>query len=96
MALIKSKELPSGISGEYSKVILKHLDTSSVVCSVFLFKDQTAKEAGKHPMQEQTYSWSGEENPCTIAAMNVVDKNPIKLCYEKLKTLPEFDGAQDA
>lgn len=97
MALSKSKELASGVSGVYWKIMRVQLDCpgNSVFVQVCLYKDSDAKVAGKLPMSQLEYTWSGDDNPCTIAAMDVVSSNPIKLCYAKLKTLDEFSGAQD-
>lgn len=95
MALQKSKELTSGVSGDYWKLLIKELSGSKTICAVSLYKDAAARAADKSVLESVVYSWSGEDNPCTIAAMDVADSNPIKLCYAKLKTLAEFSGAQD-
>lgn len=95
MALQLAKELESGLQAEYwkiTKIIL--VGESSCACVVELFKDGAARLANKASVQRLEYSWAEEENPCSYAALEV--SNPMVLCYNKLKSRPEFAGAQDA
>lgn len=96
MALQLAKELDSGISGDYWKVSELSLNgEESVHFTLELYKDQAARDAGKKPLHGEMRSYSGEDNPCTIIAMNAVDVNPFKLLYDKLKLEAEFVGALD-
>lgn len=95
MGLQLSKEMPSGVTGEYWRVTDLRLDKDvSTRCQVSLFKDQAARSAGKMPLTVLDLQWNDGDNPCTVAAMASAD--PFALTYAKLKTLADFAGAVDA
>ncbi len=99
MALEKSFELPTGVSGNYWKITQATFDylTSTLECIVKLYKDAAARAAGKEPLSQSQYVWTGADfagwfDPVTL---NTANYNPQERAYEKLKTLPEFSGATD-
>lgn len=60
MALKKEKELPSGVSGEYWKIVSVQLDRIKLELTVkiALFKDKAASDIGKQAMGV-SHSFSG-------------------------------------
>jgi hypothetical protein len=96
MALQLSKELDTGVTGDYWRVVLVQLsplgDRSTVI--VCLYKDAAARAADKTPLETREYSWNAADYPFAVAALD--EDNPYVIAYEKLKTLPEFVGAVDA
>ena len=96
MGLQLSKTLSSGHTADYWRITLLRLLKNGVTeCQVELYKDQAAAADNKAAVDGLSYTWEDADNPCTISAMDVVASNPFHLCYEKLKTLPEFSGATD-
>jgi hypothetical protein len=95
MALQLTEEMPSGVSGNYFRIENIRLLADSTQCTVVLYKDSAARTADKAPLKIQTFEFVAGDNPCEIATMDLADSNPFKLCYDKLKTLPEFSGATD-
>lgn len=97
MALQLTQEQASGISGNYWKIDSVRLgkNDSFCECIVTLYKDSDASAAAKLPLTSKVFLWSGADNPCPLATLDLVDQNPFQLCYNKLKTLDEFDGALD-
>lgn len=94
MALQKSKELDTGVTGTYWRVVQVFLHAGQPTeARVLLYKDAQARQDGKAPLTGLLYSWSGADDPCTVDAMDA--SNPYSLVYAKLKTLLEFSGAQD-
>jgi len=99
MALQLSHELGSGITGNYWRVknIAFDLDTSELHCKIALYKDSAARTAGKAPISETVYHWSGGDFTGWFDAttLDTVNYNPQERAYVKLKTLAEFSGATD-
>lgn len=62
------------------------------VCSVALYKDHAAREAGKDPIKSVFYSWVGPDSPFISMGNQLC---PVSSMYDKLKTLPEFADATD-
>ena len=95
MALQCTKTLDSGFDANYWQIYDLQLDKldDRVICNIRLFKDHDARLAEKNPVYQTTYVWAGVDNPCTMDAMDAANSDPWKLCYDKLKTLPEFSGA---
>lgn len=97
MAFLKTKELDNGFSGNYWKImnINQNFGDNSIHIQISLFKDSAARFEDKMPISQYNYDFSGDENPCTIANMDNVDSNPVKLIYLKLKTLEDFSDAEN-
>lgn len=93
MALQISKETQTGASGNYWKIHRIELYSTFTVVFVHQYVDVAARQAGKQSLSQTSYSFTGEENPCTPAALET--ESAYILCYTKLKTLPEFTGATD-
>lgn len=94
MALQLSKDLPSGFSADYWRIESVDLVPGTTRVIVAIYKDSAARQAGKAAVSQADYSWTADDNPCTLDAMDS-GSNAFALAYEKLKTLPEFAGAQD-
>lgn len=96
MALQKTKQLDTGIEATYHKISSFQLEGVTLcVAYVQAFKDQQARQDGKQAIELKQFIFQGAENPCQIDDMNPLNVNPFILIYDKLKTLPEFSGAQD-
>lgn len=93
MALQISKETQTGASGNYWKISRIEIGYNYSLVNILLFIDSTARQADKQPLQQVSFTFSGIDNPCTPAALET--ESAYILCYNKLKTLPEFDGATD-
>ena len=80
MALEKVKELPSGVEGEYWKIIQATVDKTKMELTVkiSLFKDHAASSAGKKPMG-LIHSFSG------IFSNEQLSGNLVELGYEMIK-----------
>ena len=92
MALQKSKELTSGVTGEYWRVGMVILDRmlNTAVIRADLFKDAAARTAGKTELLYKTYEFSSVSIVETQAFDDI-----IAWAYDKLKGLPDFTDAAD-
>lgn len=90
MALQLSQATDFGIVApeSYAKIQRVVIDSyrQNVVIFVEFFFDQAARHSDKRPMSSSTF-----DAPLTIPVSDTV----IASCYTYLKTLPEFNGAQD-
>lgn len=81
MAIRKVKQLPSGASGEYWKIISEQLDRISRKCtwSIALFKDQDASQSGNaHMGVIKAYS-------AILSPEQLLATNRTALGYEAIK-----------
>jgi hypothetical protein len=95
MAIQLTKTIDSGASGEYWRIVKITVDIESNYSevNVGLYIDQAARDAGKNPLMRENYSFSGADNPCTLAAME--SASVVQLAYDKLKSLTNFFGSID-
>ncbi len=88
MALQKTKELASGITGNYWKILQVNIDylNSTSHVTIALYVDEEARAAGKNPLAEQqSFNWQGEEFPFGSSDLSAEDVNPLKVAYAKIK-----------
>lgn len=80
MALQKSKELPSGVSGNYWKIISTSVDRlkSELSVKIALFKDKAASDAGKVNLGK-VHTFSGVHSKPALAG------DLTELGYEMIK-----------
>ncbi len=100
MALIKQKELPSGVSVEYWRIEnlvmvpkIKDKDgstVSKVQAAVQIYLNAAAREAGKEPALTATAELG------TVEQFSQVNEAPLVRAYNLLKQNPDLAGAQDA
>ena len=100
MALIKQKELPSGVSVEYWRIEnlvmmpkIKDKDgnqSSKVAATVHIYLNMAARDAGKEPALSATAELGTLENFSQVA------EAPMVRAYNILKQNPDLSGAQDA
>jgi hypothetical protein len=101
MALVKSVVLETGIElpAAYYRVTKTEISSefNQVYFFVWVYKDEQARTDGKSLIQEIAYAiYSGQfERYFGTAVLNEEGNNPMKSCYEYLKTLPEFAEAID-
>jgi hypothetical protein len=91
MALKLAKELESGVSGNYHRIVQANLEMNSLSMEVVvaLYKNQDKRDEGKQPLEQYRKTI---EN-VVLADMDAQD--PIAYAYNKIKALPEYDGAED-
>lgn len=91
MALQKTKEMSTGLSGNYWRVLTMLLQrtTDMAEIGVALYKDATARQAGKEPMAVSYHSVA-----MSLADLQEAD-DAVEAAYSALKELPAFDGATD-
>ena len=88
MALQKAVQLPTGISGDYQRIVSVQYDAVNRVAdfTVGLYLDAAARMCGRTIISTSTFSVEGADfTKCDIVALG----------YEWLKTLPEMSGAKD-
>lgn len=93
MALQKTHTSPSGVDGNYWKIMQLDVDyvSQSIECNLCLFKDSTQAEAGSSALTNVTYEWGATEfdSHFDSAALDVVNQNPQERAYELIKTLTD-------
>ena len=94
MGLQLSKELDSGVVGDYYKIENIFMRDNQTRCLVSFYKDQAARDAGKESLTKLDFNFEGGDE-LQVVDMDLVNSNPYTLVYEKLKLLPEFSGALD-
>ena len=94
MAIEKTQEQTSGVSGNYWRVarVIVEAGDGGCLCHLELYKDSTARSEGKAPILVKKI-WL--EDGCNIVDFVNAGDTPAKLVYDKLKTLAEFSGASD-
>ena len=97
MALQIAREAPTGHVSDYHRVVevitQQAVRTSRVV--VWVYKDAAARLADMARVEELNYYWDGESYPFDLAVLDVEGMNQYRVAYEKLKSLPEYEGAVD-
>jgi len=97
MALKKTTTLANGVTAEYFKItdfeLVKHeMDESArimIMCSLYV--NQQIRQSGTELcVDRKCYSIKGSEVGISIDPANVIES-----AYAILKTLPEFEGAED-
>jgi len=97
MALQKTYEIPSGISGNYWKIMSISLEPIYKIATInlCLYFNSDARENEKQVLWSKNYHIRGDDY-MQYFATNILDtKNPIKSCYEYLKTTSEFSDSVD-
>lgn len=92
MALTQAIETPYGIQANYHKVALVNIDWHNRAAHVELlsFVDADARQAGKQPLGAIAFDWQAEQFPFDV------ETNNVQQAYQKIKSLPGWEGAQDA
>ena len=100
MALSKSIEHASGVSMTYHKVgIISPLTPAQKSCGfiVWSYVDENARDAGKVPVTTKAFTLQDTDYDAYLNETVLKGKNVSTLSqlYAYLKTLAEWDGAQD-
>lgn len=102
MAIQKSVETSHGYTANYFKISDLRQDKRLVRVSVDLYKDATARDAGKAPVEknyrQKVMSLSGAPDwsfELTIEQFESPDSNVYEYAYDYLKSLSHFSGATD-
>lgn len=95
MALQKNTLTQYGVDANYWKLAQVNIDcvglTAHVELSLYVSRD--ARIAGNQVISSVAFDWSGENFPFTKDAMAA--GSVYVAAYDKIKSLPEFSGAQD-
>jgi hypothetical protein len=95
MALKIEKDTNYGVSATYWKIIETNINylskNSRVVVAGYI--DQKARDNGKEPLAGFGFDWNGEEFPFSVDALT--EENPVKIAYEKIKKIPEWELTED-
>ena len=87
MALQKEYETSSGITANYHKIgKINYEKESGAYFEVEIYLNESARRDNKKPLETRTF-YSENIN---------VDEPLVTQLYNYLKTLPEYEGAQDA
>lgn len=91
MALLKPKTTSHGVVAEYHKIANINISWHHRTCFVDLYSylNQDVREQEKSPLMTKYYEYTG------VAFDFDVELNIVNQIYEKLKQLPEWDGAAD-
>lgn len=91
MALQLAQATGFGETYDFWRIVTITIDKaklrSSVSIGLFKSSVETQSVAGRN------YSWDGSDFPFSLAAIQAED--PWKITYDKLKLLPEWEGAID-
>lgn len=95
MALKQPTQLETGYTAEYLRItgIQINFDRKLAYVTLSVYKDQAARLAGNKPVLSRAVQLFETNFPFTVDEMDV--KNPVKLAYEKIKTLSDYSAAQD-
>ena len=88
MALIKKKELSTGVSGEYWKIHQLTIINDICYISLALYLNKAARLANKDIISAQNFTFD-----TGFAAADMDLKNPVKIGYEKIKANIDFADA---
>jgi hypothetical protein len=86
MAIILTKELDNGATGEYWKLARCEIDTTTKIVTGYfdLFKSKQWSSRDKPRLKQFGFEFTKYDNT-----------NPVAFCYDALKKLDEFKGAAD-
>lgn len=94
MALLKSHQTCYGIEFEYNKIHVTGEHQNFINFDVNLYYNQNARESGANPY-EYVKSFIFEHPDIDIDLRTLTDLQKLELCYNYLKTLPDYEGAID-
>lgn len=91
MALLKQKLTNHGVIAEYHKVINVNISWHNRTCfvDVYGYLNQEIREQQKSPLITKYYEFTDTSFDFSV------DNNIVNQVYEKLKQLPEWEGAVD-
>lgn len=101
MGLQLNKDLPSGVSGDYHRVVsFSWSAESGIRMKVALYKSQQDRTDGKEPIQYNHFDCIngidiGGDPISNFDDADLEDNYILALCYSKLKEEDYFDGAID-
>jgi hypothetical protein len=93
MALQKTHTSPSGADGNYWRIMQINIEhnAETVYCNLCLFKDSTASDNDKNPLDNIDFEWDQTvfDSHFDAGALDVVNQNPQERAYEYIKTLTD-------
>ena len=97
MALQLEHEVPSGVRGDYWKILQISMDflNEHAVVTIGLYKNKTAREANKQALETFTFDWYGEDYPFDLEQLSAAKSNPITIAYNKIKKMRIDDQSDE-
>lgn len=94
MALLKLQSTCYGVDFEYNKIHITGEYKNFINFDVNLYYNQAVREAGAVPY-EYIKTFIFEHSDVNIDLRTLTDLQKLELCYNYLKTFPEYEGAID-
>lgn len=94
MALLKPQDTYYGINFEYNKIHITGEHQNFINFDINLFYNQITRESGAIPYNHVN-SYTFEHPDVNIDLRTLTDLQKLELCYNYVKTLPEYEGAID-
>jgi len=84
--------------GEYWKIVNVNMNVvnRSSRIKIALYENRISRKSGGNPLDYRQYTWEDLENPFTFDTINVEGMDPIEIAYNKIKSFPEWEGAEDS
>jgi hypothetical protein len=101
LALQQTVTIPGGIevTSAYHRITAMNINIENQIADVFvkIYKDKTTRENGGEPITFKRYEAKVDpfNNFLTAVDVSPQEINHVSQAYEYLKTLPDFQGAQD-
>lgn len=104
MAILIEKQVPKllvcgvgEVKASYWKIVEIYGNLLENISTIKLngYISAEARQGGLQPVDTKQVSFSAADHLFDITVNDQLSMNPIKLAYEKIKTLPEFQGALD-
>jgi len=91
MALLKKVDTQFGVEAEYHRITLTNISwlERKAHIEIVVYANKKARDDGKQFLDGKAIDISGEQFDYTC------DDNIVAKTYDKLKLLPEFEGAVD-
>lgn len=92
MGLKKQKETKFGVTANYFRIhtinqITNQKGVQEVEVIMHEFFDKQSRDNGKAPLQHKSIK--------VLVDLDGMNGNPVKLIYEELKKLPDFENSED-
>jgi len=94
---LRLKSVTKNNSGEYWKIVnvnMNPVNRSSKI-KMALYENRISMTTGGEPLDFRQYIWEDIENPFTFDTITKNGEDLIDLAYNKIKKLPEWEGAED-
>lgn len=89
MAIQSEHELPTGVKGNYWKILQINMDflNAHAAVTLGLYKDKRAREENKQVLETLVFDWYGEDFPFDLEKLSEPKVNPVTIAYDKIKKM---------